>query len=156
MIKIYTDGSCRNNGYANSAGGWAFVVVKDELAIYSRRGGCRDVTNNQMELRAIKRAIEWFENQKWAAEECVEIYTDSAYIHNCMGQRWYVNWQKNGWVNSKKEPVKNREYWEFLIPYFNNERFFFHKVKGHNGEKWNEYVDKLAQEASANIKELKD
>lgn len=53
-----------------------------------------------------------------------------------------------GWRNSKKEPVANRELWERLIPYFENPRFSFEKVKGHSGEKdWNDYVDRLAVEA---------
>ena len=58
----------------------------------------------------------------------------------------------NNWVNSKKEPVKNQEFWERLIPFFQDARFQFIKVKGHAGNKdenskWNEYVDKLAVKA---------
>ena len=154
MIKVYTDGSCRANGSANSVGGWAFAIVREDELIYAARGMVCGTTNNQMELEAVKRAIKWIRTGIDLNNEQVEIYTDSAYIQNCVSQKWYVNWQKNGWVNTKKEPVKNREYWEFLIPYFTNERFSFLKVKGHNGDKWNEYVDELAQEASANWKDL--
>ena len=154
MIKIYTDGSCRANGSANAVGGWAFAIVREDELIYAARGLVFGTTNNQMELEAVKRAIKWIGTGSEFRNEQVEIYTDSAYIQNCVSQKWYVNWQKNGWVNTKKEPVKNREYWEILIPYFTNERFSFLKVKGHNGDKWNEYVDELAQEASANWKDL--
>ena len=154
MIKVYTDGSCRANGSTNAVGGWAFAIVKDGELIYAARGMVTGTTNNQMELEAVKRAIRWIGTGPEFKDEQVEIYTDSAYIQNCVSQKWYVNWQKNGWINTKKEPVKNREYWENLIPYFTNERFSFLKVKGHNGDKWNEYVDKLAQEVSANWKDL--
>ena len=154
MIKVYTDGSCRANGSANAVGGWAFAIVREDELIYAARGMVFGTTNNQMELEAVKRAIKWIGTGSEFRNEQVEIYTDSAYIQNCVSQKWYVNWQKNGWVNTKKEPVKNREYWEILIPYFTNERFSFLKVKGHNGDKWNEYVDELAQEASANWKDL--
>lgn len=154
MIKVYTDGSCRANGSANAVGGWAFAIVREDELIYAARGMVCSTTNNQMELEAVKRAIKWIRTGIDLKNEQVEIYTDSAYIQNCVSQKWYINWQKNGWVNTKKEPVKNREYWEFLIPYFTDERFSFLKVKGHNGDKWNEYVDKLAQEASANWKDL--
>lgn len=156
MIKIYTDGSCRNNGYANSVGGWAFAVVEYDDILRADCGARGNTTNNQMELEAVKRALQYIESQDWAADQQIEIHTDSAYIQNCVSQRWYVNWQKNGWVNSKKEPIKNREYWEFLIPYFTNERFSFLKVKGHNGDRWNEYVDGLAQEKSQSFKELEN
>ena len=154
MIKVSTDGSCRANGSANAVGGWAFAIVREDELIYAARGMVFGTTNNQMELEAVKRAIKWIGTGSEFRNEQVEIYTDSAYIQNCVSQKWYVNWQKNGWVNTKKEPVKNREYWEILIPYFTNERFSFLKVKGHNGDKWNEYVDELAQEASANWKDL--
>ena len=51
---------------------------------------------------------------------------------------------RNGCKNAKKEPVANKQLWQHLIPYFLNEKIEFHKVKGHDGDKWNEYVDKLA------------
>ena len=50
----------------------------------------------------------------------------------------------NGWLNSKKQPVANKELWEKLIPYFENPRFSFEKVKGHSGNQLNELVDKMA------------
>ena len=68
---------------------------------------------------------------------------------NCYQQSWGKAWLHKNWVNSKKEPVKNKELWEKLIPYFQDARFHFIKVKGHNGDKdqhsyWNERVDELA------------
>ena len=77
----------------------------------------------------------------------VEFYTDSAYIHNCYSQGWWKKWVINGWINSKKQPVANKELWELIIPLFNNKQFSFYKVKGHQGDYWNEYVDKLAVSA---------
>ena len=60
-----------------------------------------------------------------------------------------ANWLKNNWLNSKKEPVKNRELWESLIPYFKQDQIFhFVKVKGHANDEWNNYVDKMAQAAA--------
>ena len=38
----------------------------------------------------------------------------------------------------------NKQLWEHLIPYFVSPQIEFLKVKGHDGNKWNEYVDKLA------------
>ena len=74
----------------------------------------------------------------------VEVYSDSAYCINCYQQSWWKAWLHNNWVNSKKEPIKNKELWEKLILYFQDARFQFIKVKGHNGDYWNERVDELA------------
>lgn len=146
MIRIYTDGSCRGNGYAASRGAWGFAIVnEDDKLVYAESGGRVETTNNQMELEAVIRAINYVTNSDAVSAEYVEIYTDSAYIHSCVTQGWYKNWQKNGWINSKKEPVKNKEYWEFLIPYFENPRYSFIKVKGHADNHWNNVVDKMVQ-----------
>ena len=97
-----------------------------------------------------------YEGCIWAKEfyplEKITIRTDSAYCHNCYTQKWYKNWQKNGWKNSKKEPVANKTLWLQLIPFFENTNFIFEKVKGHTGAKdWNNEVDKLAVEARKQI-----
>ena len=86
--------------------------------------------------------------------DVVLVYSDSAYCINCYNQNWFRAWQQNGWKNSKKEPVANKELWEELIEFFDDVRFKFNKVKGHNGKidensKWNEFVDKLAVEAKS-------
>lgn len=51
----------------------------------------------------------------------------------------------------KKEPVKNKEFWENLdkkIKFFEQEfDIEFIKVKGHSGNKWNEKCDELANSA---------
>ena len=85
--------------------------------------------------------------------DSVVVYTDSAYLHNCYQQKWYVNWQKNGWKNAKKQPVANQDLWKMLIPYFETFGIDFVKVKGHAGNQWNEYVDDLAQTAAARLQE---
>ena len=78
----------------------------------------------------------------------VVVRTDSAYIHNCYSQKWYIGWEKNGWKNSKKEPVKNKELWEILIQAFKNPNISFEKVKGHEDDLWNNFCDKLAVESA--------
>lgn len=160
MFKIYCDGSCKGNGKENAVGAFAYVVLneKDEELLHFT-SAVPQATNNQMEMCALITSIE---NLKQYCEEenkefKVEVYTDSAYIHNCMTQKWYKNWIKNGWINSKKEPVKNRNLWESIIPYFEDDRIEIFKVKGHSKdenehEKWNNYVDKMAQNAADILK----
>lgn len=151
-IKVYTDGSCRGNGGTSARGGWGFVIFDEEGNFLKEGSGASfNTTNNKMEMIAVIEAINWIEENLEKDTNFYEIYTDSAYIHNCMTQRWYINWRNNNWKNSKKEPVKNRELWEQIIPYFIKANFTFRKVKGHAGIPENEYVDKLATTAADNL-----
>ena len=142
---FYTDGATSKNGSENAPGGWAFVCSPNGIeAIATDWDYVEDATNNICELLAVINACKYAEeNNKLPAV----IYSDSAYIVNCYKQRWFQIWQSNGWRNSKKEPVKNRELWEELIPFFENWDFTFEKVKGHAGIELNEMADKLARKA---------
>lgn len=147
-LKIYTDGATSNNGYAGAVGGWAFAAINENDEIVMQLSGhINDATNNICELTAIWNAC--FNTQVIAGHHT--IYSDSAYCINCYKQKWYKKWQSNGWINSQKKPVANRELWEHLIPFFESPMFEFEYVKGHADNKWNNYVDKKAVEAKENI-----
>lgn len=148
MIKIYTDGATSGNGYEGSKGGWAFLAVKEDIIICESIGRKMEATNNQCELSALIDACEWAAKDP---AESYEVYTDSAYCLNCYREGWYKKWVNNGWVNSKREPVKNRDLWEKLIPYFECGYISFHKVKGHSGDFYNEKVDELAVRARESL-----
>lgn len=152
---IYCDGSTRNNGYENAVGAWAYVVLNDkEEIVHQDCMSVKGATNQQMELVAAAEAIEYlFEKELAVPFDTVNVYTDSAYLHNCYTQKWYKSWQMNGWKNSKKQPVANKELWERLIQWFEMPEINFIKTRGHAGVKWNEYVDTMAQSASLAAKE---
>jgi ribonuclease HI len=147
-ISIYTDGSCKNNGKKDAVGGWAYSVLLNGEGKFEDSGAELDTTNNKMELMAVIKGLEKITPLFHTSNCKLEIFTDSAYIHNCYANKWYENWQKNGWKNSKKEPVKNKELWEKLIPYFKNPDISFFKVKGHANNEMNNRVDYLAQSAA--------
>ena len=154
---IYCDGSTRNNGRADAVGAWAYVILDGNgEKITERCEAVRGTTNQQMELIAAAEALEnIFQSEIAVPFDSVVVYTDSAYLHNCYTQKWYVNWERNGWKNSKKEKVANKELWERLIKWFECPEVTFEKTKGHAGVEWNEYVDTLAQNASLAAKEEK-
>lgn len=148
---IYTDGSCRKNGKEGATGAYGFVIVddSDRRIVDHVSQATAAVTNQQMELLAALDACREAEKLMTSVDSCeFHLYTDSAYLHNCVTDKWYKKWQINGWVNSKKQPVANRELWERLIPYFIDPMFIFHKVTGHADNKWNNYVDNLVQARS--------
>ena len=137
-VNIYTDGACSQNP---GPGGWGAVLIygdkKKELT-----GGDPKTTNNRMELTA---AIEALSKLK---EPCrVKLHTDSAYMANCFKQKWYVNWEKRGWVNSRKEPVENKDLWQKLLQEVRRHDVEFVKVKGHSDVELNNRCDELARGA---------
>lgn len=146
--KIYSDGSTRGNGKENAIGGWACAIIDgNDMLIDTLVDSTVNTTNQRMELTAALEGLNAI-FPKMRLGDVVQVYTDSAYLHNCVAQRWYENWQRNGWKNAKKQPVANADLWERLIPYFESWGVEFYKVKGHAGNKWNEYVDTLAQAAA--------
>ncbi len=144
-VIIYTDGACSNNP---GVGGWGCVLIfSDEKTTYIRKisGYSSLTTNNQMELQAIISALLALK------KPCeLNIYSDSAYVVNAFNQNWIENWQKNGWKNAKKEEVSNKDLWLTLIESLKQHNYTFIKVKGHNGDKYNEICDTLATTAITN------
>lgn len=154
IYKLYTDGATSNNGYEGAYGGYGWALIANEKLLKEGSGRESPTTNNICELKAMingcKEALNWIE-----PFDMVLVYSDSAYIINCYKQGWYKAWERNGWINSKKQPVANKELWEELIPFFENVNFKFEKVKGHStkndeNSKWNNYVDTLAVKSKNN------
>jgi len=128
---VYTDGACSGNP---GPGGWAWAVPDGPWA----RGHDPDTTNQRMELMAALKAVEMLDGP-------LDIVSDSTYFVNCFRDGWWKGWQKRGWTNSKKEPVKNRDLWEPLIEAHRAGRFGVPRwVKGHSGDRMNDIVDRLA------------
>ena len=156
-FEVYSDGSTRNNGRADAVGAWAYVVLNEGKIVHQDCRAEIGTTNQRMELIAAAEALDYlFYNEICVPFDSIKIYTDSAYLHNCYTQKWYANWQMNGWRNAKKEKVANQDLWERLVRYFEMPEVEFVKVKGHADNEWNNYVDALAQGASANVGKVKD
>lgn len=104
MIKIYTDGSAKNNGHENSYGGFGVIILKDNKIIYKHSEFYDNVTNNQMELKALIHAFDYIKNILNESEE-FEVYSDSAYCVNICNN-WIHKWVANGWKRSKINLLK--------------------------------------------------
>ena len=124
-ILIYTDGACSGNP---GPGGWGAILIYNENK-KEFSGGMKDTTNNIIELTAV---IEGLKKLKSPCKHDVEIYSDSAYVVNAFNNGWIYNWIKKGWINSSKEPVKNKELWIELYELVKKYNASFIKVKGHS------------------------
>lgn len=133
-VTIYTDGACSGNP---GPGGWAWAIEDGKY----KSGADPATTNQRMELMAVLDALRSIDGP-------VEIVSDSTYVVNCFRDKWYAGWLKRGWVNSKKQPVANRDIWEPLIEnVLARKDVKFRWVKGHSGDPMNDLVDRLAVEA---------
>lgn len=119
-----------------------FEDVKKEIS-----GGKADTTNNVMEMTAV---IEGLKLLKYPCE--VEVYSDSAYVVNAFNQHWIDGWKRNGWKNSSKEEVKNKELWQMLDDLTHMHQVSFIKVKGHADNEFNNRCDELARNAIKIVK----
>ena len=104
-VEIFTDGACKGNP---GPGGWAALL---RLGKHEKElsGGEADTTNNRMELTAAIRALEAL------IEPCViTLHSDSKYVLDGI-TKWVAGWQKRGWKNASKQPVRNQDLWHELI-----------------------------------------
>ena len=124
MITIYTDGSCKPNP---GPGGWACIALHPD-AIYKISGGEKNTTNNRMELIAIIEAVDYHAEHKE-----LKIFSDSRLTINCAKGLW--------------KRKKNLDLWKEFDIVSKGKNIIFEWVKAHNGDHYNEMVDKLAKDS---------
>ena len=135
MIKIYTDGSCIGNP---GKGGWAAIIFKNNEKKILK--GSKDLTtNNQMELTATIKALEYI-----STKDKIQIYTDSKYVKQGITE-WITKWKINGWKTSKKEEVKNKDLWLELDNLTSKNSIEWVWGKAHSDNDLNNEVDLLAR-----------
>jgi ribonuclease HI len=134
-IYISADGSAINGRRREPGpGAWAFVV--HETGEYSTGRSFR-TTNNEMELTAVVEAIKFA-----GAGASLHIYTDSQYVARTFNERQIVSSNTHLWkqVEELKQLTRIKISW----------------VKGHNGDKFNEAADALANEEAMIAKAERD
>ena len=139
-VVAYTDGACSHNP---GPGGWAWAVAP--AGTPSASGGESRTTNQRMEIRAALEAVR-------AISGPLVVVSDSTYVVNCFRDRWWEAWRRRGWVNSKRQPVANRDLWEPLVDLVvSRGDVTFRWVKGHSGDPMNDLVDTMAVAVAAAI-----
>ena len=134
-LKIYTDGACSGNP---GKGGWAAIILDNNLNQSSISGGESNTTNNRMELMATIMAL-----KKIKKKSEITIFTDSKYVKDGITD-WIKKWKLNNWKSSKKKPVKNKDLWIKLDNSCQKHKVIWRWVKAHSGNKYNNLADELA------------
>lgn len=147
-LYAYTDGACSGNP---GPGGWGVLMVaKEGSSVIKTRdlsGGTVETTNNQMELTAAIKAIEFLDTN-----DVINLLTDSNYVKNGITS-WIKNWKINNWKNSSKQPVKNKDLWERLDELNSIKSVNWQWVKAHSTNNYNNQVDLLARQSAESLTE---
>jgi ribonuclease HI len=137
-LKIYVDGSFVNDV---KAAGWAYVAVEDDKIVHEDFGiiqQCLESRNITGEVMASMMAIDWLVSTGRRAQ----------LIHDYMG---LSAWLTGDW---KRETDIAKRYY---VGYHRHIHLIdFVKIKGHQGNKWNEHVDKRAREGIDFFKKMVD
>lgn len=79
----------------------------------------------------------------------VTLISDSQYTLKGISE-WRAGWEKNGFKNSKNQPVANLHLWKELYSIVDDRKVTTKWVKGHGTDKHNIKCDKLASTAVEN------
>jgi len=127
--EVYTDGSYFNGQYS-----YGYAFIKDGLVVYESNGVGDDLEAAKMrnvagELAAVQHAVE----KAKALDVRIRIYHDYSGISLWVTGDWQA---KNKFTQA---------YVSFMQAH--QGRYEFKKVSGHSGDRFNDYVDRLAKEA---------
>jgi ribonuclease HI len=132
---VFTDGSCEGNP---GPGGWGVVWVENDRVREEKSGRDPATTNNRMELCALIAAYEML-----PADAAVTLYSDSQICVKTVNER-AAGWEKRGW-RRKSGPIANLELVQRLYALAKaHPRAKLTWIRAHDGSKWNEYADALA------------
>lgn len=137
-VSIYTDGS----SFANPIGpcAYSYVSIDCQGNVREHSQGEPTGTSNHAELMAAITAL-----KQHLEYDDVHVFSDSTYVVNCINAGWYQKWLTNGWRNSARKPVANKELWVELLALLPNFKSFkFTHVRAHSGNEYNERADLLA------------
>ena len=138
VLVAHTDGACKGNP---GPGGWAVVFSQADKAIAEFSGSDPNTTNNRMELTAVREAILQAPNNVK-----LEIVTDSKLVIGWLFQGFKRNEPSIAALCAEIDTLRAGRGFAVNDPAGG---VSFTYVRGHQGDKFNERADKLANKAIA-------
>lgn len=166
-IHLWGDGSSVNNGKEKGLGGYGYTLLFGEFEgvdIKTEYGdknkmltgwdGFTNTTNQKEEIKAIIYGLKRIKPSAYNIP--IQVFSDSAYLVNCMNDRWYDHWRTHDWNTKGKKPVDSPDLWKELLQIIEDNflRIHFNKVKGHSKIFYNEQCDKLARQGLGKAREM--
>lgn len=133
--ECYSDGAYSS---ARNQGGVGVVFIRNGIKVFEYSKGFKNTTNNKMEIAAALMVLKCLKKPI----DSLTIYTDSMYVIGCAT----LGWKRKKNILLWKIFDEEFERISKLCPVIK-----FQHVKGHAGDKWNNYVDKLAVSASQEL-----
>ncbi|MBI3267448.1 MAG: ribonuclease HI [Planctomycetes bacterium] len=147
-VIAYTDGGCRGNP---GPGGWGFLLFHPGTGkALERRGGEAHTTNNRMEMMAAIEALRALTK----SDVSVVLHSDSQYMISCMTE-WLAGWKARGWKKKGGE-LKNVDLLQELDRLNARYQVAWRWVRGHAGNRGNERVDQLTNDAMDSVQAGED
>ncbi len=149
-ILVYTDGAFSAK---SKVGGWAFCLVdKNNQKVFQMfSGGALGTTNQRMELTAVVAGLEKLVLERKIDKNTeVTVISDSKYCVGYVAENWRYVWNElSDWKNAEGKDIANKDLWLRLESVLckmdaRKIRYDFQWVRGHTGNKYNEYCDKRA------------
>jgi len=132
---VFTDGACVGNP---GPGGWAYVWVESDRVRSEKHGSDPATTNNRMELRALIEAY-----RALPEDARITVHSDSELCVKTINE-WAAGWEARGW-RRKAGPIANLELVQTLWALAGRHpHVSLVWIRAHDGSRWNEYVDALA------------
>ena len=159
--RIYTDGSCLDNGRPYSRGGWAALLLDSEKKQEIIKGNMKGSTNNIMELTAAIEGLETFykrqQNNEDNIKPSVQLITDSIYVKKGIIQ-WLKRWKRDNW--ERADNILNVDLWKRLDEINEKINVEWIWAKAHTKKKdehsvYNGIVDKKARDMATLLKREK-
>lgn len=143
LVKIYSDGSSRNNP---GISGYGTILVygthRKEIS-----EGFKLSTNNRMELLGVISGLQALKKENLD----IEITSDSKYVVDSVNKGWLFNWEKQNFKGRK-----NADLWMKFLKEYKKHNIKMIWIKGHNDHPENERCDVLATtESGKNINLLR-
>ena len=126
---IFTDGSCLKN--PKGPGGLAFTLIENGEQ-WTLLGGESSTTNNRMELMAVIEALDFAQGNEYI------IHTDSELTMKC--------------ATGVYKRKANKDLWDEYDRALGSKKINWVWIKAHNGNRLNEYVDRLARKEAEMLK----
>lgn len=133
--ECYTDGAYSPS---RDQGGVGVVYIRNGVKLFEYSKGFKKTTNNRMEILAVLVVLKSIKSKI----DTLIIYTDSMYVIGCATLGWKRNKNLAMWNMFDSELTRVSK----LCP-----NIQFQHVKGHSNNQWNNYVDKLAVNASQEL-----
>jgi ribonuclease HI len=140
-VQIIANGRCQPNP---GLGGYAAVLSTTSNGQPVERiisGTIADVNNQRVQLLAVAEALDALKSP------CVvELTTYSQYVVNGMTE-WIDTWLENGWLTSKRKPVKNDDLWKRIHAACQKHQITFNYVQWNSSDDDAKRLDALVKQA---------